>query len=156
MPELDLPIALDYDGTLEARLFDDIRLAVAPNIPAARIEPPRDLAGAAERQAAGEYAIWNTVHDLFITQVAAHAIAGLFRDDTDFQFALARQLGDDAAHAEFRWRVPPCCWVATPGRRSNRACAMPGTWSAASRCATGRTSWPGSSTTSTTSWRACS
>ena len=100
MPELDLPIALDYDGTLETRLFDDIRLAAAPTIPAARIDPPRDLASAAERQAAGEYAIWNTVHDLFITQVAAHAIAGLFRDDTDFQFALARQLGDDAAHAE--------------------------------------------------------
>lgn len=101
MPVLDLPIALDYDGALETRLFDDIRLAVAPHIPAARLDPPRDLAAAAERQAAGEYAIWNTVHDLFITQVAAHAIAGLFRDDTDFQFALARQLGDDAAHAEF-------------------------------------------------------
>ena len=37
MPELDLPIALDYDGTLETRLFDDIRLAAAPTIPAARI-----------------------------------------------------------------------------------------------------------------------
>ena len=33
MPELDLPIALDYDGALEARLFDDIRVVVAPNIP---------------------------------------------------------------------------------------------------------------------------
>lgn len=101
MPELELPLALNYDGALEAQLFDDIRLAVAPNIPEARAQPPRDLADAAEREAAGSYAVWNTVHDLFITQVAAEAIAGLFKDDTEFQFALARQLGDDAAHAEF-------------------------------------------------------
>ncbi|WMD18887.1 hypothetical protein RAS12_19965 [Achromobacter seleniivolatilans] len=104
MPELDLPrlpLTLDYDGALEAQLFDDIRLAVAPHLPAARIEAPRDLASDSERRAAGDYAIWNTVHDLFITQVAAHAIAGIFKDDTAFQFALARQLGDDAAHAEF-------------------------------------------------------
>lgn len=104
MPELDLPrlpLTLDYDGALEARLFDDIRLVVAPNIPAVRLEPPRDLATAEERHAAADYAIWNTVHDLFITQVAAQAIAGPFKEDTGFQFALARQLGDDAAHAEF-------------------------------------------------------
>ena len=96
-----LPLALHYDGALEAQLFDDIRLAVAPQLPAARIDPPRDLATDGERRAAGEYAVWNTVHDLFITQVASHAIAGLFQDDIAFQFALARQLGDDAAHAEF-------------------------------------------------------
>jgi hypothetical protein len=101
MPELDLPLSLNYDGALEARLFDDIRIAVAPHIPEARIGAPRDLADAGEREAAGRYAIWNTVHDLFITQVAAHAISGLFDDDVEFQFALARQLGDDAAHAEF-------------------------------------------------------
>lgn len=104
MPELDFPqppLTLDYDGALEARLFDDIRLTVAPHIPPARIDPPRDLANDGERLAAADYAVWNTVHDLFITQVAAHAIAGLFKDDTAFQFALARQLGDDAAHAEF-------------------------------------------------------
>lgn len=101
MPELDLPLSLHYDGALEAQLFDDLRVAVAPNIPAARIEAPRDLADEEERQAAGRYAVWNTVHDLFITQVAAHAISGLFDDDVEFQFALARQLGDDAAHAEF-------------------------------------------------------
>ncbi|HCW18310.1 hypothetical protein [Achromobacter sp.] len=104
MPELDFPqplLTLDYDGALEARLFDDVRLAVAPHLPAARIDPPRDLASEDERRNAAEYAVWNTVHDLFIAQVAAHAIAGLFKDDTEFQFALARQLGDDAAHAEF-------------------------------------------------------
>ncbi len=101
MPELDLPLSLHYDGALEAQLFDDLRLAVAPNIPAARIDAPRDVANAPEREAAGRYAVWNTVHDLFITQVAAHAISGLFEDDVEFQFALARQLGDDAAHAEF-------------------------------------------------------
>ncbi|MFD4838163.1 hypothetical protein ACFWP0_11700 [Achromobacter sp. NPDC058515] len=101
MPELDLPLSLHYDGALETQLFDNIRIAVAPNIPAARIDAPRDLADAVEREAAGRYAVWNTVHDLFIAQVAAQAIAGLFKDDTEFQFALARQLGDDAAHAEF-------------------------------------------------------
>lgn len=104
MPELDfprLPLTLDYDGALEARLFDDVRLAVAPDLPATRVDPPRDLASGDERRNAAEYAVWNTVHDLFIAQVAAHAIAGLFKDDTEFQFALARQLGDDAAHAEF-------------------------------------------------------
>jgi hypothetical protein len=101
MPELNLPLSLNYDGALETRLFDDIRIAVAPHIPAARQEAPRDVADAGERRAAGRYAVWNTVHDLFIAQVAAHAIAGLFEDDTAFQFALARQLGDDAAHAEF-------------------------------------------------------
>ncbi|KRA03156.1 hypothetical protein [Achromobacter sp. Root565] len=101
MPELDLPLSLHYDGALEAQLFDELRLVVAPNIPAARIDAPRDLANAEEREAAGRYAVWNTVHDLFITQVAAHAISGLFDDDVEFQFALARQLGDDAAHAEF-------------------------------------------------------
>ena len=101
MPELDLPLSLHYDGALEAKLFDDIRRVVAPNIPAARIGAPRDLANAEERERAGRYALWNTVHDLFITQVAAHAISGLFDDDVEFQLALARQLGDDAAHAEF-------------------------------------------------------
>ena len=67
MPELDLPLSLHYDGALEAQLFDDLRLVVAPNIPAARIDAPRDLANAEDREAAGRYAVWNTVHDLFIT-----------------------------------------------------------------------------------------
>jgi hypothetical protein len=52
-----------------------------------------------EKEALVDLYVWSTAHDLFIVQLAARALDRLFRDDPDFQLVLARQTGDDGAHA---------------------------------------------------------
>jgi hypothetical protein len=88
-----------YTGELEEALFDRVVKQVAPNIPLRRTSPPRDAATAAERDALVDLYVWSTAHDLFIVQLAARAIDRLFQHDSDFQLVLARQIGDDGAHA---------------------------------------------------------
>ncbi len=93
--------ALDfiYSAELEKEIFDRVSAHYAPHLPPARLNPPRDAQTPEERQGLIDYAIWNGSHDLFIVQVVARGISTLFKDDTEFQFALARQLGDDGLHA---------------------------------------------------------
>jgi len=93
--------ALDfvYSAELEKEIFDRVSAQYAPHLPPARLNPPRDAQTPEERQGLIDYAIWNGSHDLFIVQVVARGISTLFKDDTEFQFALARQLGDDGLHA---------------------------------------------------------
>lgn len=93
--------ALDfiYGADLEKEIFERVSAQYAPHLPPARLQPPRDAQTAEERAGLVDYAVWNGAHDLFIVQVVARGIGGLFKHDTEFQLALARQLGDDGLHA---------------------------------------------------------
>jgi hypothetical protein len=88
-----------YTGAFEEALFDRVVKQYAPNIPLRRTGPPRDAATTEERDALVDLYVWSTAHDLFIVQLAARAIDRLFHEDPDFQLVLARQIGDDGAHA---------------------------------------------------------
>lgn len=91
---------LPYNPDAEVAIFDRLRRVHAPTVPPLRVQPPRDAADAAERALLVEFGLWNAAHDLLIVQATAHAIDHLFAEVPAMQFALARQLGDDAAHAE--------------------------------------------------------
>jgi hypothetical protein len=88
-----------YTGAFEESLFDRVVNQYAPNIPLQRTSPPRDAATPEERDALVDLYVWSTAHDLFIVQLAARAVDRLFHEDPDFQLVLARQIGDDGAHA---------------------------------------------------------
>jgi hypothetical protein len=88
-----------YTGALEEVLFNRVAMQYAPNIPLERISPPREPATPEELEATVDFYAWSTAHDLFIVQLASRAIDRLFHDDPDFQLVLARQIGDDGAHA---------------------------------------------------------
>ena len=88
-----------YTGAFEEALFDRVVRQYAPNIPLQRTSPPRDAATPEERDALVDLYVWSTAHDLFIVQLAARAVDRLFHEDPDFQLVLARQIGDDGAHA---------------------------------------------------------
>ena len=88
-----------YTGAFEESLFDRVVNQYAPNIPLHRTSPPRDAATPEERDALVDLYVWSTAHDLFIVQLAARAVDRLFHEDPDFQLVLARQIGDDGAHA---------------------------------------------------------
>ncbi len=88
-----------YTGELEETIFNRVVARHAPNIPLSRTSPPRDAATPKETEALVDLYVWSTAHDLFIVQLAARALDQLFGDDPDFQLVLARQIGDDGAHA---------------------------------------------------------
>jgi hypothetical protein len=88
-----------YTGAFEDELFNRTVSRFAPNIPIVRPDRPRDAATREEKDALIDLYVWSTAHDLFIVQLAARALDRLFRDDPDFQLVLARQIGDDGAHA---------------------------------------------------------
>lgn len=88
-----------YTGEFERQIFDRVARLHAPNIALERIVALRDAATVEERQGLVDFYVWSTAHDLFIVQLASRAIDRLFRDDPDFQLVLARQIGDDGAHA---------------------------------------------------------
>jgi hypothetical protein len=88
-----------YSGEFEQQLFDGVARRYAPNIPLKREQAPRDAQTPEERDAFVDFYVWSAAHDLFIVQIASHALDRLFRDDPDFQLVLARQIGDDGAHA---------------------------------------------------------
>src|ERR1700712_4604182 len=88
-----------YTGALEEALFNRTVKQYAPNIPLERTSPPRGAATSEEKDALVDLYVWSTAHDLFIVQLAARAVDRLFHDDPDFQLVLARQIGDDGAHA---------------------------------------------------------
>jgi hypothetical protein len=88
-----------YTGAFEEAMFDRVVRQYAPNIPLNRTDPPRDAATPEETAALVDLYVWSTAHDLFIVQLAARAVDRLFHDDPDFQLVLARQIGDDGAHA---------------------------------------------------------
>lgn len=88
-----------YSAEFEKQLFDGVARRHAPNIPLERALPPRDAQTQDERDAFVDFYVWSAAHDLFIVQIASHALDRLFRDDPDFQLVLARQIGDDGAHA---------------------------------------------------------
>jgi hypothetical protein len=88
-----------YSAAFEQTLFERVATQYAPSILVERTDPPRDPATPEEREALVDLYIWSTAHDLFIVQLAGKALNDLFRDDPDFQLVLARQIGDDGAHA---------------------------------------------------------
>jgi hypothetical protein len=88
-----------YTGALEEAMFDRVARQYAPNIPPTRTERPRGAATPEETATLVDLYVWSTAHDLFIVQLAARAVDRLFHDDPDFQLVLARQIGDDGAHA---------------------------------------------------------
>lgn len=88
-----------YDGAFEEALFNRVASRHAPNIPLARSAPPRDAATPEEKHALVDLYTWSAAHDFFIVQLASRAVDRLFQDDSDFQFVLSRQIGDDGAHA---------------------------------------------------------
>jgi hypothetical protein len=88
-----------YKGQFEEDLFNRIARQHAPTIPVERTSPPRGPRTAEEREALADLYVWSTAHDLFIVQLASAALNRLFQDDPDFQLILARQIGDDGAHA---------------------------------------------------------
>jgi hypothetical protein len=89
-----------WNAQLEDRLFLQVARAHVPHFPEARTHELRALRDGEETASVCEY--WNRMaaHDLFIVRVVSKVIDRLFPDDLDFQFALSRQLGDDALHAE--------------------------------------------------------
>jgi len=88
-----------YNGRFEEDLFNRIAHQYAPTIPLERTSPPRGPHTPEEREALADLYVWSTAHDLFIVQLASDAVNRLFQDDPDFQLVLARQIGDDGAHA---------------------------------------------------------
>jgi hypothetical protein len=88
-----------YTGALEEAMFDRVARQYAPNIPPTRTGRPRGAATPEETATLVDLYVWSTAHDLFIVQLAARAVDRPFHDDPDFQLVLARQIGDDGAHA---------------------------------------------------------
>jgi hypothetical protein len=72
----------------------------APFLPLTRSGPPRPANTAAEVEGICDNWIWTAGHDSLIVQAASKALDRLF-PDLDQQYFLARQIGDDGAHAEF-------------------------------------------------------
>ncbi len=96
--------ALTQQPRWSAQIEDDIYRGVvtrfAPHLPLARRAAPRPAKTAAEIEGICDNWIWTAGHDTLIVQAASKALDRLF-PDLDGQYFLARQIGDDGAHAEF-------------------------------------------------------
>jgi hypothetical protein len=88
-----------WNADFEERLFLRVARRHVPAFPERLAAAPRAPQGAAELDAVCDYYTRMAAHDLFIVQVVARAIDTLFAGDAHFQLILARQLGDDGAHA---------------------------------------------------------
>jgi hypothetical protein len=87
-----------------AEIEDDIYQAAvsrfAPYLPLTRSKPSRLAKTAAEIEGICDNWIWTAGHDSLIVQAASKALDRLFPNLGE-QYFLARQIGDDGAHAEF-------------------------------------------------------
>ncbi|MBP0589349.1 hypothetical protein J8I87_06375 [Paraburkholderia sp. LEh10] len=92
-------IPQQWSSDFEERLFIEVARRHVPDFPDKLAAPPRAPQNDRELNAVRDYYTRMASHDLFIVQVVARAIDTLFADDPHFQLILARQLGDDGAHA---------------------------------------------------------
>jgi hypothetical protein len=88
-----------WNAAFEEQLFLEVARRHVAGFPDRLAAPPREPRTDAEIDAVCDYYTRMASHDLFIVQVVARAIDTLFADDPHFQLILARQLGDDGAHA---------------------------------------------------------
>jgi hypothetical protein len=89
-----------WSAQIEDEIYHRVIARFAPCLPLVRSNPPRPVKTAAEIEGICDNWIWTAGHDSLIVQAASKALDRLF-PNLDEQYFLARQIGDDGAHAEF-------------------------------------------------------
>jgi hypothetical protein len=88
-----------FTAKTETAIFDNVIANCAPNIPRDRRCPPHAIVSPEETINILEHWTYIAGHDLHIARVLNRA--GQFHGDFAWTTMIARQMGDDAAHAEF-------------------------------------------------------
>ncbi len=89
-----------WSAQIENDIYQAAVSRFAPYLSLAHSKTPRPAKTAAEIEGICDNWIWTAGHDSLIVQAASKALDRLF-PNLDEQYFLARQIGDDGAHAEF-------------------------------------------------------